>query len=187
MNKLRPQRPKKLQRLVFSLAPERLFATAKPPSSSVTTAAFESTCGASQGRRNISGGSEIYELRSAMHIPLVALGITPNSIKLVRHLSKTLGQFNYSEIEFFSDYTSFLDKTRLARDPIEELHDEDEMAESRLITIDTVLRHATGLSPETHLVEHWSHFFAHKSQKQVTQIEPDRKLVHAIGIEDRTM
>ena len=73
------------------------------------------------------------------------------------------------------------------RDPREEVNDEDDLAESRLVTQDTLMKHATGLSPQTFLVEQWSHFFAHKSQKQVVKIEPDRQLVHAIGIEDRTM
>ena len=73
------------------------------------------------------------------------------------------------------------------RDPREEVYDEDDLAESRLATQDTLLKYATGLSLQTFLVEQWSHFFAHKSQKQVVKIEPDRQLVHAIGIEDRTM
>ena len=51
------------------------------------------------------------------------------------------------------------------RDPREEVNDEDDLAESRLVTQDTLLKHATGLSPQTFLVEQWSHFFAHKAQK----------------------
>ena len=131
--------------------------------------------------------ASVYELKSAMHIPLLVLGITPNSIRYTRHLSKTLGQFSSDEIEFFSDYSSHLDKSTLARDPLEEVCDEDDLAESRLVTNDTLLKYATGLSQDTYLVQQWSHFFAHKSQKQVMNIEPERQLVHAIGIEDRTM
>ena len=48
--------------------------------------------------------------------------------------------------------------------------------------MDTLLKYATGLSSEHALVELWSHFFADKSQKQVVKIDPELKLVHAIGI-----
>ena len=48
--------------------------------------------------------------------------------------------------------------------------------------MDTLLKYATGLNSEPALIELWSHFFADKSQKQVVKIDPDLKLVHAIGI-----
>ena len=136
--------------------------------------------------RSFSSGS-IYELKSAMHIPLLVLGITPNSVRLTKHLTQTLKQFEGDEVEFFSDYTSYLDRTSLARDPLEEFYDEDDMAETKVPSKETLLEFATGINTNPALRELWSHKFAHKSQKQVMRIEPKRKLVHAIGIEDRTM
>ena len=56
-----------------------------------------------------SKSTTLYEEKSAMHIPLLVLGITPSSVKLAKHLSQTLNQYDPNEIEFFADYTSFLD------------------------------------------------------------------------------
>ena len=111
----------------------------------------------------MSGRARVYELKSAMHLPLLVLGLTQNTVRYARHL---LSQkvFTADECEFFTDYGSYLDrKGLLGRDPLEETVDEDDLAVSRLATRRTLLEHATGLSPEAHLVEQWSHFFAHKS------------------------
>ena len=97
-----------------------------------------------------------------MHIPLLVLGITPETVRLTRHLSKTKGLFDSSEIEFFSDFNFYLDKSGLARDPGSA---SDEDSESRIPTINTLLEHATGRSPKISEVELWSHFFAHKSRQ----------------------
>ena len=88
--------------------------------------------------------SSIYAMKSAMHIPLIVLGITPSSVRLTRHISQRLKHFGNEEIEFFSDYTYHLDKSSLTRDPIEELRDEEDLAESRLPTNDTLFKYATG-------------------------------------------
>ena len=117
-----------------------------------------------------------------MHIPLLGLGITPNSVQLARHLQKPLKLFNPEETEFFSDYTFFLDKTGTSFDPDHEMLIDEDLSDSRIHTMDTLLKYATGLSSEPALKELWSHFFADKSQKQVVKIDPDLKLVHAIGI-----
>ena len=69
-----------------------------------------------------------------MHIPLLVLGISPSSVKLVKHLSQELKQYESHEIEFFSDYSSFLDKTELTRDPLYDHRNEDTLAESHLPT-----------------------------------------------------
>ena len=122
-----------------------------------------------------------------MHIPLLVLGITPESVRLARHLSKTLKVFSNTEIEFFSDYSTYLDKQGLVRDPgdwlvTEGCQDEDDLARSLLPTREhTYLKYASGLSSEARLEELWSNQFAYKAQKQVIKIELDRKLVHAIG------
>lgn len=126
--------------------------------------------------------ASIYAVKSAMHIPLIVLGITPSSVRLTKHISQKLKHFDSTEIEFFSDYTYHLDKSKLARDPIEETLNEETLAESRLPTMETLLEHATGRKPETFEKEMWGHLFAHKSQKQVVKIEPEHKLIHAIGI-----
>lgn len=36
---------------------------------------------------NYKSSASVYELKSAMHIPLLVLGITPNSVRLTKHLT----------------------------------------------------------------------------------------------------
>ena len=111
--------------------------------------------------------ASIYELKSAMHIPLLVLGITPSSVHFTSHLSKQLKQYEDHEIEFFSDYTSFLDKTERMPDPLFEYRDEDDLAESCLPTRQTLLGYAAGVekSSTSALKQYWTHYFAHKAQK----------------------
>lgn len=127
----------------------------------------------------------LYEAKSAMHTPLLVLGITPSTVKLAKHLSQTLKQFEPYEVEFFSDYTSYLDKSDLTRDPLFDHRDDEYLACSQLATKHTLLKYATAESSEPGLKEFWSHFFASKAQRQVIKIEPERNLVHAISVTER--
>ena len=62
------------------------------------------------GKRLMSTGNHPhlkYDLASAMHIPLIVLGLTESSCKVARGLIK-LGEYEPSEIEFFMHYSSSL-------------------------------------------------------------------------------
>ena len=124
-----------------------------------------------------------YDLKSAMHIPLLVLGMTPETVAYTEQLQK-LGGYDPNETEFFKDYSWHIDRFALLRDPSEELIGGDH-CDSRVVTRETILEYATGNQRSSALKELWRNNFAHKSHREVVSIDLARKLVLAISPEER--
>ena len=112
-----------------------------------------------------------------MHIPLIVLGLTKSTVNLVNALLQQQ-VFTADEVEFFGNYMTFLNH-----------QDQPRLALSHPNT-NTLLNYSTGFVTDIREQNLWTGKlgrYGHKSTREVTKIEPEHNLLHAIGYGDTNM
>ena len=129
-----------------------------------------------------------YDLKSAMHIPLLVLGMTESTCKLTQGLI-ALKEFDPDEIEFIHYYASAL-KMAKGDDPDDpSLIMDKELRNNSIPTTKTLTDYCTGVSDSAAMKVIWTdemEGYIAKGVQQVTAIDVDNQLITAIGHGERT-